>query len=99
MLQCCLLRDDLLKIIQSFLANRKQRTVLNGKTSNRGTVTACVPQGSILGPLFFLVYINDLTKDLRCNANLFGDDTQGRSYIGGAGGPAPPWPYLSRQIK
>ena len=74
-LQCCGIRDNLLKIIRSFLANRKQRTVLNGKTSNWGTVTAGVPQGSILGPLFFLVYINDLTEDLRCNAKLFADDT------------------------
>ena len=48
---------------------------MNGKTSNCGTVTAGVPQGSILGPLFFLVYINDLTEDLRCNAKLFADDT------------------------
>ena len=74
-LQCCGIHNDLLKIIRSFLANRKQRTVLNGKTSNWGSVTAGVPQGSILGPLFFLVYINDLTEDLRCNAKLFADDT------------------------
>ena len=74
-LQCCGIHNDLLKIIRSFLANRKQRTVLNGKTSNWGSVTAGVPQGSILGPLFFLVYMNDLTEDLRCNAKLFADDT------------------------
>ena len=74
-LQCCGIHNDLLKIIRSFLANRKQRTVLNGKTSNWGSVTAGVPQGSILGPLFYLVYINDLTEDLRCNAKLFADDT------------------------
>ena len=74
-LQCCGIHNDLIKISQSFLANRKQRTVLNCKTSNWGSVTAGVPQGSILGPLFFLVYINDLIEDLRCNAKLFADDT------------------------
>ena len=64
-----------LTLIQSFLADRLQRTVLNGKTSQWGKISAGVPQGSILGPLFFLVYINDLTADLKCNVKLFADDT------------------------
>ena len=62
-------------LIKDFRANPKQRTVLNGKTSEWGSVTAGVPQGSILGPLFFLVCINDLTDNLKCNVKLFADDT------------------------
>ena len=62
-------------LIQSFLKDWKQRTVLNGQCSNWGDISAGVPQGSILGPLFFLVYINDLTADLKCNVKLFADDT------------------------
>ena len=66
---------QLLSLIKSFLKDRKQRTVLNGHCSNWGDILAGVPQGSILGPLFFLVYINDLTADLKCNVKLFADDT------------------------
>ena len=73
-LRRCGVSDKLLLLIQSFLADRKQRTVLNGKTSKWGSISAGVPQGSILGPLFFLVYINDLTEDLKCNVKLFADD-------------------------
>ena len=65
----------LLTLIQSFLTNRKQRTVLNGKCSNWKEIKAGVPQGSILGPLFFLLYMNDFTDDLKCNIKLFADDT------------------------
>ena len=64
-----------LKLIQSFLNNRLQRVVLNGQTSAWTPVLAGVPQGSILGPLFFLIYINDLTKDISSTAKLFADDT------------------------
>ena len=61
--------------MQSFLSDRKQHTVLNGKTSTWGTISAGVPQGSILGPLLFLIYINDLTVGLRCNVKLFANGT------------------------
>ena len=74
-LKRCGVSGQFLSLIKSFLKDRKQRTVLNGQCSNWGDILAGVPQGSILGPLFFLVYINDLTSDLKCNVKLFADDT------------------------
>ena len=65
----------LLSFFQSFLKDRKQRTVLNGQCSSWGNVLAVVPQGSILGPLLFLIYINDLTAHLECNVKLLAVDT------------------------
>ena len=58
-----------------FLRNKKQRVVLNGKTSNWENIHAGVPQGSILGPLLFLIYINDLAENLYSNPKLFANDT------------------------
>ena len=57
------------------MTNRKQRVVLNGKSSSWTNVKAGVPQGSILGPLLFLIYINDLADGLSSNTKLFADDT------------------------
>ena len=54
---------------------RKQRVVLNGQHSSWTNVEAGVLQGSILGSLFFLVYINDLSDGLTSNPKLFADDT------------------------
>ena len=48
---------------------------MNGKTSSWRPVIAGVPQGSILGPLWFLVYINELANELKSSAKLFADDT------------------------
>ena len=66
---------NLLNIITDFLYQRKQRVVLNGQHSSWTNVQAGVPQGSILGPLFFLIYINDLSDGLNSNPKLFADDT------------------------
>ena len=57
------------------MTNRKQRVVLNGLSSSWANVKAGVPQGSILGPLLFLIYINDLADGLSSNTKLFADDT------------------------
>ena len=73
-LKCCGVSGEFLSLIQSFLKDRKQRKVLNGQNSHWGNISAGVPQGSILGYLFFLVYINDLAADVRCNFKLFADD-------------------------
>ena len=52
-----------------------QRVILNGKSSKWSRVTAGVSQGSVLEPLFFLVYINDLVDNISADVRLFGDDT------------------------
>ena len=64
-----------LALIVSFLDDRKQRTVLNGQFSSWGNTLAGVPQGSVLGPLLFHLYIHDPTADLKCSVKLFADDT------------------------
>ena len=65
----------LFSVLEDFLDNRQQSVVLNEKNSNWSPVTAGVPQGSVLGPLFFLIYINDLVDNVSSEAKLFADDT------------------------
>ena len=66
---------SVLKLLSSYLNERKQRVLLNGHESDWGIVESGVPQGSVLGPLFFLIYINDLEKGIKSKINCFADDT------------------------
>ena len=69
------IKDKLLCLLIDFLKNCQQRVILNGQFSSWTKVNAGVPQGSILGPLLFLISINDLPNRLQSNPKLFADDT------------------------
>ena len=66
---------DLVQWFQSYLTGRHQRVVINGTASSILYLETGVPQGSILAPLLFLVYINDITSNIESDINLFADDT------------------------
>ena len=69
------IKGDLLNWFTNYLTDRKQRVVLRGQSSEWGDLKAGVPQGSRLGPMCFLIYINDLAEVVKCNFKLFADDT------------------------
>ncbi|KAL8613962.1 hypothetical protein ACOMHN_023198 [Nucella lapillus] len=63
------------KWIKSFQSNRRQAVVVDGEKAEFSSVKSGVPQGSVLGPCLFLVYINDLPKNLNSKVRIFADDT------------------------
>ena len=68
------IRGIALKLLTNYLSNRNQYTIINGQKSQLKSITHGVPQGSTLGPLLFIIYINDLYLSSNFKVNLFADD-------------------------
>ena len=68
------IRGDIKKWIEGFLTKRHQKVIIDGKSSSNSLVNSGVPQGTVLGPLLFLAYINDLPDSVSSDVRLFADD-------------------------
>ena len=74
-LSCHGISGQIFGLISSFLGNLRLWVVLDGNSSKEYPVNAGIPEGSILAPTLFLLYINDLRDDVICNIGIYGDDT------------------------
>ena len=68
--------NGMINWIEKWLIGRRQRVVVDGEVSNWKAVLSGVPQGSVLGPILFLIYINDLDDDITSKVLKFADDTK-----------------------
>ena len=64
-----------MQLFQNYWSNRKQSVVLNDFSPDYSSFDSGVPQGSVLAPLLFLIYINDLKKNIKSNVIFFAGDT------------------------
>ena len=65
-----------LRWIQGFLSDRVQQVNVNGTNSEWANITSGIPQGSVLGLILFVLYINDLPENIVSNVYMFADDTK-----------------------
>ena len=70
------LKGKVLDWLRDFLYDRYQQVVINGSKSSWAKVTSGVPQGSVLGPVLFLVYVNELPSLVQCGIKMFADDAK-----------------------
>jgi len=75
------LGNSVIRWIDSWLANRKQRVHINGKFSDWAEVKSGVPQGSVLGPILFIMFIDDISWDLNSKLSIFADDLKVMSIV------------------
>ena len=74
--EACGIKGKVLAWIKDFLEERTQRVVINNEMSSEGSVSSGIPQGSVLGPLLFVIYINDLPRHVESFVRIFADDTK-----------------------
>ena len=72
---------ELINLFKDYLQACQQSVVLNGFSSSWEVIKSGVPQGSVLGPLLFLIYINDLSDGLSSTCNIFSNDTSLFSFV------------------
>ena len=70
------IRGSVYDWIRDFLTDRTQQVIVNGAASDEASVTSGIPQGSVLGPLLFVIYINDLPQHVQNEVRIFADDTK-----------------------
>ena len=80
-LRCIGIQGNILQTIHSFLSNRSMSVCVDGHLSRPGYVLSGVPQGTVLGPLLFLIYINSIGSNLSCSYKIFADDLKLYAYI------------------